>query len=172
MEQQDMEVAKLNSVNIIGNIGHDLDLKHTNSGKAVINFNIAVNEGRDKTLWFRVTAWEKQAEAVANHCGKGSKVAVTGALTTNEYQNDQGATLKTVEIIGHRIDFLGDGNQKQGNSRNKQNEERSDSSEGNYTQNNQNSSQGQNNGYQKQGEDPFESNNDSIDISDDDLPFS
>lgn len=137
----------MNTVNIIGNIGHDLELRTVANGKSVLSFNIAVRAYGDKTDWFRVTVWEKQAENTARFCKKGSKIGVTGSLTTNEFTNKEGQEVKTVEIRGLQIDFLDT------------KEERGEQSGG---------------GYQKKETnniDPFEKNGNPIDISDDDLPF-
>ena len=96
----------MNSVNLIGNIGHDLELRQTNNGKSVLNFNIAVNEGRDKVNWIRITAWEKTAELINRYCGKGSKIGISGSLTTNKYTNKDGVEITSTEVIARMITFV------------------------------------------------------------------
>jgi single-strand DNA-binding protein len=62
---------------IVGNLGRDPEMRYTPSGQAVTSFNVAVSDGfgeRKKTIWFRVSAWDKQAENVNNFLRKGSKV--------------------------------------------------------------------------------------------------
>lgn len=99
----------MNSVNIIGNIGNDIDLKYTQSGIAVTNINVAVNEkfnGQEETHWFRVTVWNKQAETLQQYCGKGSKVAVSGRLRNNTFTDKNGNERRDTEITAISIDFL------------------------------------------------------------------
>lgn len=141
----------MNSVNIIGNIGHDLELRYTGSGKAVLNFNIAVSDFRDETDWFRVTLWNKQAENTAEYCRKGSKVAVSGRLTTNQFTNKEGQEVKQVEIVGINIDFLT--HQKESSQNNDKKGSDNPFKDIDYGK-----------------ENPFESN-DVTDINDGDLPF-
>ncbi|WP_212680042.1 single-stranded DNA-binding protein, partial [Salmonella enterica] len=127
-----------------GNIGHDLDLRYTGGGKAVLNFNIAVRAGRDNTDWFRLVVWDKQAEMVNKYCGKGSKIGISGRLSTNEFQDKEGNNRKNVEITAFNVEFL----------------DSKGSSQGDTSQDNQ-----------QQANDPFESNNNFVEIQDDDLPF-
>lgn len=139
----------MNSVNLIGNIGHDLDLRYTSNGKAVLNFSIGVRAFGDKTDWFRINAWENQAENVAKFCGKGSKVGVTGTLTTNEFTGKDGQKVKNVEIRAFQVDFLDSKEEREQRTRN----------------------QGNQNTYSDGSPDPFAKSGDPIDISDSDLPF-
>lgn len=96
----------MNSVNIVGNIGHDLELKQTNSGKSVLNFNIAVRQYNGDTSWFRVTAWEKLAETINQYCQKGSKVGVSGYLLENKFTDKEGNNRSSVEINAQSVDFM------------------------------------------------------------------
>ena len=73
----------MNKTIITGHLGSDPEMKYTPGGKAVTNFNVAVNDGwgdNKITLWYRVTAWEAKAEFCANYLKKGSKVLVEGSL--------------------------------------------------------------------------------------------
>lgn len=159
----------INNVVIVGRLTRDADLRYTGSGTAVASFTVAVErtftnaQGERETDFINCVVWKKPAENLANFTRKGSMVAVAGRIQTRNYTNNESRKVYITEVVAENIQYL---------DSKKTNESRSDSSEGNYSQSNQNSSQGQNKGYQKQDEDPFESNNDSIDISDDDLPFS
>lgn len=153
----------MNSVNIIGNIGHDLELRYTGSGKAVLSFNIAVNDFNSETEWFRVVLWNKQAENTAKYCRKGSKVGVSGRLSINKYTNKDGIEIEQVEIVGLGIDFLSHTNDtsKENNQSNQKNNEPINTWEN-----------------KAKDENPFANiefdnggNSDATDISDDDLPF-
>ncbi|MDT3417142.1 single stranded DNA-binding protein [Brevibacillus aydinogluensis] len=105
----------MNSVNIIGRLTKDPELRHTTqNGKAVLNFDIAVDNGKDREpYFFTVTAWEKNAEKTAQYCKQGTLVGVTGRLVQEKYEKD-GQTRRITKIEAISIDFLA---QPQGNSR-------------------------------------------------------
>src|SRR5699024_9520205 len=99
----------MNNVNIIGNIGNDIDVKYTGNGNAVTNINVAVNEysnGEQVTQWFRVTVWGEKAENLAKYCGKGSKIGVSGRLRNNTFTDKQGNERINTEIVAFQVDFL------------------------------------------------------------------
>lgn len=135
----------MNSVNIIGNIGNDIDVKYTGNGNAVTNINVAVNEysnGEQVTQWFRVTVWGEKAENLAKYCGKGSKVGVSGRLRNNTFTDKQGNERMNTEIVAFQVDFL---DQKS-------------------TDSNQ-----PNSNYNKQNNTPF--SDEPVNVTDADLPF-
>lgn len=73
---------------IAGNTGKDAEYKQTQSGSELCSFSVADESGfgDDKqTLWFDVTSWGKGARKLADILRKGSKVKVTGELSTREH---------------------------------------------------------------------------------------
>lgn len=82
----------LNRINVMGRIGKDLELRRTQSGKAVTSFPIAVDrDGKDAgTDWFDVVAWERTAEFAAQYCAKGRKVVVDGRLQARDWTDKDG----------------------------------------------------------------------------------
>src|SRR3972149_11971043 len=74
---------------IVGNLGKDPEMRYTPSGQAVTSFSVATSRqytGQNgqkvkETIWFRVSAWGKQAETCNQYLRKGSKVLVEGRLT-------------------------------------------------------------------------------------------
>ena len=103
----------MNSVSIIGNLGHNPELRHVQSGKAVLNFRIAVDKSRsssDRTLndtsWFDITVWGTAAEHQAKYLTKGSRVALQGELNQRNWQDRDGNKRSSVEIIAHNIDWI------------------------------------------------------------------
>lgn len=102
----------LNNIILIGRLAQDPELRYTNNGIAVANFNLAVErpftnqEGERDVDFIRVTVWRKQAEAVANNLGKGRLVAVDGRLQIDEYEDNQGEKRKTAVVIADRVQFL------------------------------------------------------------------
>lgn len=110
----------MNSVNLIGNIGGDLELKQTPNGKSVCNFNLAV-KGYNKTDWITIVAWNKTAETICSFLHKGSKVGISGRLDTREYTDKNGTKRKAVEVVADSVHFVeskqgGNGKAVQGNA--------------------------------------------------------
>lgn len=109
----------MNKVHLIGNLTRDPEVRYTQSGKAVCTFSVAVNDGygeNKKAYFFPVVVWNKSAEACGNSLHKGSKVAVTGKLTSRQYENNEGKKVTVFEIVADAfggVEFLG---KKQGGS--------------------------------------------------------
>lgn len=106
-------------ITLIGNLGNDPELRTTPSGTPVCNFSLAVNrqwtnrddEQVEKTTWFRVTVWQRQAETVARYLRKGSRVLVVGEVEeANAYLNREGEPAATIEVTGRLVKFLGGDN--------------------------------------------------------------
>ena len=96
----------MNSVNIMGRLCADVELKSTNSGKKVCNFRIAVDAGKDKEAYFLpVVAWNGTAENIAKYFHKGKKIALSGILTSRTYENNEGKKVTVVEILANSFDF-------------------------------------------------------------------
>lgn len=97
----------MNSINIIGNICNDLELKQTNSGKSVCSFNLAVKRPftKDVTDFLPVVVWNKQAENLCAYCHKGSRIAVSGIMTTRSYEID-GNKRTAYEVMANEVIFL------------------------------------------------------------------
>ncbi len=98
----------MNNVNIIGNITKDIELRSTQSGKSVANVSIAYNDGygdKQTAHYFDVQVWEKQAENLAQYCGKGSKIAVSGKLIQQTWEYE-GKKQRKVLIQAFNIMFL------------------------------------------------------------------
>jgi single-strand DNA-binding protein len=101
---------------IIGNVGRDPEMRYTQSGVAVADFSVAVsrrwtdrtsNEQREKTTWFRVSAWRGLAETVNQYVHKGMQVMVTGEVDASAYAGQDGTPRATLEITARDIQFLG-----------------------------------------------------------------
>ena len=100
---------------LIGHLGNDPELRHTPSGVPVASFSLAVNrtwtnqegERQDKTTWFRVTTWRKQAELVNQYLTKGSKVLVVGEIEeARPYTDRDGNQRASLEVNAHNVRFL------------------------------------------------------------------
>lgn len=108
----------LNLTQIIGNLGADPELQQTSTGRTVTRFRVAVNQSwrddegqlQEKTEWFRVAAWGRQAEVVQQYLSKGSPVYVSGRLETRSFEGDDGATRYMTELVARDVIFLPQGN--------------------------------------------------------------
>jgi single-strand DNA-binding protein len=78
----------ISNLTIVGNLGRDPEMRYTPSGQPVTNFSVAINRqytnGNGQpvkdVIWFRVSAWGKQAEVCSQFLKKGAKVLVEGRL--------------------------------------------------------------------------------------------
>jgi single-strand DNA-binding protein len=116
----------MNTVNLIGNISTDINVRYTASGKCVATFNLAMNHpyNREKTVFLPIEVWGKTAENVSNYCSKGTKIAVVGHIDVDEWEKDGQKRSKT-KITAHIVEFLtpkgkGTGEQKERNTGQKQ----------------------------------------------------
>ena len=109
-------MASVNKVILIGNLGKDPELRYTQSGQAVANFNIATTErfgGRDggemqeRTEWHRIVTWGKTAENCAQYLSKGRSVYIEGRIQTREWEDKEGQKRRTTEINALTVQFLG-----------------------------------------------------------------
>jgi single-strand DNA-binding protein len=106
---------------IVGNLGRDPEMRYTPSGQAVTSFSVATNrtytgsngQTVKETIWFRVSAWGKQAETCNNYLRKGSKVLVEGRLQADPssggprtYTRQDGTTGSNFEVVASTIRFL------------------------------------------------------------------
>lgn len=110
----------MNTVQLIGRIANDLELRHTNSGIACTSFAVAVDKSKDKdgndlgADFPRVTVFGKQAENVCRYLSKGRQIGVVGRLETGSYEKE-GQTHFTTTVIAQRVEFLGGNQQHDGN---------------------------------------------------------
>jgi single-strand DNA-binding protein len=104
----------LNQILLIGRAGNDPEMRYTPSGTPVTSFSLAVNNNRrdekgewtEDTEWFRVTAWERQAESVNQYLAKGRRVFVDGRLSTRQYTSSSGETRTSLEVRAFKVVFL------------------------------------------------------------------
>ncbi len=99
----------LNSVQLIGNLGRDPDLRFTAGGKAVVNLRLAVTTGfgdNARTDWLTIVAWDKLAEACNQYLAKGSRIFVAGRLQIRQWEGDDGQTRYATEVVARQVIFL------------------------------------------------------------------
>ncbi len=95
-----------NSVQLIGNLGKDIELKEISSGNMMARITIATNdyyknnkgEVMKETQWHNLVAWGKQAENMAKTLSKGNEVVVRGKLVHRSYEDKDGNIRYTSEV--------------------------------------------------------------------------
>jgi single-strand DNA-binding protein len=105
----------VNKAIILGNCGADPELRYTNSGVAVCNFNLATsdrwtdNDGnkQESTEWHSIVCWKRLAEIVAEYVKKGTQVYVEGKITTTSWEDKEGVKRYKVEIVANNCQILG-----------------------------------------------------------------
>lgn len=102
----------LNKIIIIGRLTRDVELRFTQTGKAVANFTVAVDRpfknanGEKEADFIPVVVWGKLAENCSNYIGKGRLVAVDGRLQTRSYDGNDGQRKYITEIVADTVQFL------------------------------------------------------------------
>ncbi len=77
------------NLSLAGNVGRDATYKQTQNGQELCSFPVAVNVGfgdNKTTIWVDVTKWGKGSQGLSGILIKGSKVAVTGQMSTREHE--------------------------------------------------------------------------------------
>jgi single-strand DNA-binding protein len=98
---------KVNSVSLTGNLASDVELREFGEDKRLAIFRLAVQRpsNNDEADFFRITAWDRQAELCAEHLAKGRKVGVEGRLRQHTWE-EEGEKRSLVEVVAHRVEFL------------------------------------------------------------------
>ena len=158
----------MNKAMLVGRLTRDPELRHTTTGRAVCQITVAINrpftsqDGQREADFINVVVWDKSAENVAKYVHKGSQVSVEGRIQTRSYDNTEGKKVYVTEVIAQSVQFL---------------DSKSSTSSQDYVPN---TNPFDNVSSEPSGpametvevdKDPFESFGDSIQISDNDLPF-
>jgi single-strand DNA-binding protein len=104
----------VNKVILIGNLGADPDMRHTQSGASVCELRLATNrtwtdknnQKQEEVEWHRVVCWAKLAERCAKYLRKGSSIYLEGRLRTRKWETKDGDDRYTTEVIANDVQFL------------------------------------------------------------------
>lgn len=94
-----------NSVNVLGRLTKDVEVKKTQSGRSVASFCVAIDNGKDKSgaqkpaYFIDMVAWEKTSELIGQFCRKGDLVSFSGELQTRTYDRSDGTKAKVTEVL-------------------------------------------------------------------------
>lgn len=105
----------INSVFILGHLGHNPELRTTPTGKVMCELRLATHRSRrngdewvDETDWHRITLWDQQAEVAHRFLHKGSPVAVDGRLRTDSWEDKQtGQRRFKTYVAGYKVHLIG-----------------------------------------------------------------
>lgn len=140
----------INRIVLIGRLTRDPELRYTPNGVAVTTFTLAVDrpftnqQGNREADFIRIVTWRQLAELCANYLKKGRLAGVDGRLQVRSFDNNEGRRVTISEVVADNVRFLEPAGSRQ------QNDAPRDSAN---------------------MDDPFAQDGDTIDISDDDLPF-
>lgn len=104
----------INKVILIGNLGADPEVRYSQSGTAVANFRIATTETwkkqdgskEEQTEWHRIVAFARLGEICGEYLSKGSRVYIEGRLQTRKWEDRDGNTRYTTEIVAREMKML------------------------------------------------------------------
>lgn len=105
----------LNRAEIIGNITNDLNLRTTDTGTSVLSFGVATNrryksqnsdEWQEETNFHNVVVWGRQAENLAQRAKKGTRLYISGRLTTRSWDDQEGKKNYKTEIVAETISLI------------------------------------------------------------------
>ncbi|MEY2152232.1 single-stranded DNA-binding protein [Rhodanobacter sp. 115] len=101
----------MNKVNLVGNLGADVEVRYTEGGSAIATMRLAtanrpVKGEKQPPTWHTVKAFGKAAEVLAEHGKKGKSLAITGRINNGSYDKD-GETRYFSEVVCDEFEFLG-----------------------------------------------------------------
>lgn len=101
--------GSVNKVILVGNLGKDPEVRHTQDGKPIVNLSVATSENwrdktsgerREKTEWHRVVIFSEGLARVAEqYLRKGAKIYIEGQLQTRKWQDKDGQDRYSTEVV-------------------------------------------------------------------------
>lgn len=106
----------LNKVLLIGNAGRDPEVRHLESGVVTATFSLATTEKfrdrtsgemKEQTEWHNIVCWRNLAEIAEKYVKKGTQLFIEGRIRTRSYNDKDGNTKYTTEIVADNMQLLG-----------------------------------------------------------------
>jgi single-strand DNA-binding protein len=106
--------ADLNRVTLVGRLTRDPELRHSGAGDPICSIRLAVSSRArdesgnwgDRSNYFDVTVFGRQAETASTYLAKGRRIGVDGRLSWREWQAQDGSKRQSVEVIANDVFFL------------------------------------------------------------------
>ena len=102
-------MPSVNKVFILGALGRDPETRFTNTNLQITSFSVATStfrKGEEETEWHRITTIGRTAEVAQTYLSKGSKVFIEGHLRTRKWENKEGKTQYSTEIVADNLQLL------------------------------------------------------------------
>lgn len=98
----------MNHGSYVGRLTADPELRQTQGGISVTGFTLAIDRpgARDKTDFINFVAWRQTAEFICKYFRKGQKIALTGYLTSRQYEDKNGNQRTAFEVVVDRAEFV------------------------------------------------------------------
>ena len=109
----------MNVTMIAGTVGKDAELRQTQNGDAILNFTVAVDNGKDRNgnkrdaTWFDCSVWGKRANSLQSYISKGTKLVLTGRVGAREYNGKA-----YLQLSVNELSFMGGSKQSDNNDYN------------------------------------------------------
>ena len=111
----------MNSVNLIGYLTADVELRYTANGNPVANFGVALNrrygqgeEVKQETTFIDLVAFNRTAEIADKYLGKGRPVGIEGRLRQRTWETEGGAKRSKIEVVVNQLHLMPRGNGQNG----------------------------------------------------------
>lgn len=99
----------LNTVNLLGRLAQDPELRSTATGTSVTSFDLAVNvPSKDRETppdYIPIVCWGQTAEFACRYLTKGRQIVVEGRISTRKWTDNDGKNRKAVEVTASRLHF-------------------------------------------------------------------
>lgn len=107
-------MAYLNSVNLIGAVGNDPEVRTLQGGAKVASFRLATTERykdrdgnkNEQTEWHNITVWNGKADFVEKYVKKGNNLFISGKLATRQWTDQSGNKRYSTEVVADNIQML------------------------------------------------------------------
>ena len=101
----------MNSVQLVGRLTREPDVRYTDGGSTVARFTVAVDrrfkrEGEDSADFVSCVAWGKTAEFLEKYFRKGQRIGLNGRIKTGFYTNQEGTKVYTTDVVAENVEFV------------------------------------------------------------------
>lgn len=101
----------MNSVQLVGRLTKDPEIKYTNAGLSIARFSVAVDrrfksEGQPTADFPNCVAFGKTAEFIEKYFRKGSRIGLIGRIQTGSYQKEDGTKVYTTDVVAENVEFV------------------------------------------------------------------
>ena len=108
-------MSGVNKVILVGNLGKNPEVRYLDSGIAVANFSLATTENYknkegervSQTEWHNIVFWRGLAEVAEKYLKKGDSIYVEGKIRTRKWEDKEGNTRYSTEILADNMTMLG-----------------------------------------------------------------